>query len=133
MRAAHCFDASMVVLGGSRPKLYLRKIPTDVTKTWKHVPVVQIDDPLSVVPFDAEVVAVEIVDDAKELSEFHHPERAFYLFGPEDGSIPKEVLATCSKHVKIDTKYCLNLGATVNVVLYDRLAKEQKNGKGAYG
>lgn len=130
MRAAHCFRAAMVVLGGTRPKLFIRKIPADVTKTWKHIPIVEAVNPLSVIPFDAETVAVEITEDAKDLSEFRHPERAYYLFGPEDGNISKEILEQCKYKVKIDTSHCMNLAATVNVVLYDRLAKEKRNGNG---
>jgi len=128
MRAAHCFRVSMVVLAGNHPKLYIKKIPADTTKTWKHIPIIQVDDPLSVVPFGAESVAVEIIEGAKQLPEFRHPERAYYLFGPEDGSIPKEVLSQCTHTEQIDTRHCMNLAATVNVVLYDRLAKESRNG-----
>ena len=87
-------------------------------------------NPLSVIPFDAETVAVEITEDAKDLSEFRHPERAYYLFGPEDGNISKEIMEQCKYKVKIDTSHCMNLAATVNVVLYDRLAKEKRNGNG---
>ena len=128
MRAAHCFRVSMVVLAGNRPKMYIKKIPADTVKTWKHIPILQIDDPLSIIPFGAELVAVEIVEGAKQLPEFRHPERAYYLFGPEDGSIPKEILLQCMHTVQIDTRHCMNLAATVNGVLYARLAKGVRNG-----
>lgn len=130
MRAAHCFRASLVVLAGSRPSNYIKKIPADVTKTWTHLPVLQVDDPVMVTPFGAELVAVEIVEGAKQLHDFKHPKRGYYLFGPEDGSISKDLLEKCTHKVQIDTRHCMNLAATVNVVLYDRLAKEKRNGNG---
>ena len=36
--------------------------------------------------------------------------------------------AQCMHTVQIDTRHCMNLAAIVNVVLYDRLAKESRNG-----
>jgi tRNA(Leu) C34 or U34 (ribose-2'-O)-methylase TrmL len=133
MRAAHCFRAALVVLAGSRPSNYIKRIPADTTKTWTHLPILQVDDPVAVTPFGAELVAVEIVEGAKQLHDFHHPKRGYYLFGPEDGSIPKDLLEKCPHKVQIDTRHCMNLAATVNVVLYDRLAKEMRNGNGNDG
>lgn len=133
MRATHCFRVAMVVLAGTRPKHYIKKIPADVTKEWKHVPVLQVEDPLWTVPYGAETVAVEIVDGATQLHDFNHPKRAYYLFGPEDGSIPNEILERCNHVVQIDTNHCMNLAVTVNVVLYDRSAKEARNGNGIIG
>jgi len=70
-------------------------------------------------------VAVEIRDAAESLNEFIHPERAVYIFGPEDGSIPKGVLTICHRFVRIPSanRTPLNLAAAVNVVLYDRFVK----------
>lgn len=133
MRAAHCFRASLVILAGSRPSFYLNRIPADTTKTWTHIPILQVDDLISVVPFGADLVAVEIVEGAKQLHTFTHPKRGYYIFGPEDGSIPKDILEECTHKVQIDTRHCMNLAATVNVVLYDRLAKEMRNGNGING
>lgn len=71
-------------------------------------------------------VAVELVPGAEMLHDFEHPEDALYVFGPEDGSIPKGVLAICHRFVVIPTcnRTPLNLAAAMNVVLYDRHAKE---------
>jgi hypothetical protein len=51
------------------------------------------------------------------------PDRALYIFGPEDGSLDKDIRDWCEDVVYIPTTGCMNLAATVNVVLYDRLAK----------
>jgi tRNA(Leu) C34 or U34 (ribose-2'-O)-methylase TrmL len=55
-----------------------------------------------------------------------HPERAFYVFGPEDGTLGTRHLSKCVRKIMVPTKFCMNLAATVNVVLYDRLAKQVK-------
>ena len=120
-RAAHCYGSSLVVISGKRPRLI--RFTADTTKAWKHLPVVWTEDLLSCVPVGVDIVGVELKDGAKPLPEFNHPERGFYIFGPEDGSIPDELWQHCTRKVMIPTKYCMNLAATVNVVLYDRLAK----------
>ena len=52
-----------------------------------------------------------------------YPEKAYYIFGPEDGSIKQAVVNKADAVVYIPTKGSLNLAQTVNVVLYDRMAK----------
>jgi len=74
-------------------------------------------------PHDCTPVAVEITDNAMDLTTFVHPERAYYIFGPENGSVRPEILKKCPYTVKIPTTMSLNLGMTVNIVMYDRLAK----------
>ncbi len=80
-------------------------------------------------PFDrfdagaATPVAVEIRPDAESLVMFEHPEDALYVFGPEDGGLPKPVRLLCHRFVVIPTHHCLNLAAAVNVALYDRRLK----------
>lgn len=71
-------------------------------------------------------VAVEIVPGAESLELFEHPADPLYVFGPEDGSIPKAVLTVCHRFVRIPTcnRTPLNLAAALNVVLYDRHAKQ---------
>lgn len=70
-------------------------------------------------------IAVEITRSAESLPDFEHPENAVYVFGPEDGSIPKGTLTVCHRFLRIPTatRTPLNLAAAVNVVLYDRFAK----------
>jgi tRNA C32,U32 (ribose-2'-O)-methylase TrmJ len=68
-------------------------------------------------------VAVEVLPSSESLVDFVHPHNALYIFGPEDGSLTKGIKEVCHRFVSIPSKGCLNLGAAVNVVLYDRLAK----------
>lgn len=71
-------------------------------------------------------IAVERRAASESLADFVHPENALYVFGPEDGSIPKGVLTCCHRFVRIPTvqDIPLNLAAAVNVVLYDRHVKQ---------
>lgn len=121
MRAAYCYGAALIAIQGRR----FRRLSTDTQKAWRHIPVLEVKDLRDALPFDCQPVCVELVDDARCLTIFTHPERAFYIFGPEDGSVPEE-LSKCYTTVRVPTDFCMNLAATVNVVLYDRRAKEMR-------
>lgn len=70
-------------------------------------------------------VAVEFRRDFEVLPYFTHPENALYVFGPEDGTLPGDVLSRCHRHVRIPTEHCVNLGAAVYLILYDRHVKRE--------
>jgi tRNA(Leu) C34 or U34 (ribose-2'-O)-methylase TrmL len=126
LRAALGFEARMVILAGADPEIDVQKLKTDPGRAYRHVPVMRVGDIFEVLPEDCTPVAIELTDDAVDLPNFVHPERACYIFGPENGSIAPEVLDRCSMTVKIPTVMSLNLGMTVNIVLYDRLAKRDR-------
>ena len=127
LRAALGFGARMVILGSPDPKINVRKLSTDPGRTYRHVPVLEVDDIFEAMPNDCTPVAIEITDNALDLVNFVHPERACYIFGPENGSISTEILEKCQSVVKISTTTSLNLCMTVNIVMYDRLAKLTRN------
>jgi tRNA(Leu) C34 or U34 (ribose-2'-O)-methylase TrmL len=118
LRAAQAFDARLVAIEGVRYK----RAATDTTRAYKHIPLVHgtLHDLL---PYDCVPVAVDLVLNARSLHSYTHPERAFYVFGPEDSTLGVEVLQWCRDVVYIPTRGCLNLAACVNVVLYDRSKK----------
>ena len=123
MRAAFCFDARMVIIGGDTPGIRLPKLHTDPMRSFRHVPVIKSKDLLDAVPEGASIVGIELCEDAETLIDFKHPERACYVFGPENDSISSDILDRTTHKVMIPTMASLNLGMTVNIVLYDRLAK----------
>lgn len=118
MRAAHCYGVGLMLLEAPR----LVKFSTDTTKASRHIPTI-VGPICDHRPHDCPMVVIEIVEGAQSLPEFNHPERALYVFGPEDGSVPKRIVERAQHIVSIPTAYCMNLAATVNVVLYDRMAK----------
>jgi tRNA(Leu) C34 or U34 (ribose-2'-O)-methylase TrmL len=123
LRAAGCYGSSLVAVSGQR---YTRAA-TDTQASYRHMPLLHdVDDLHKVVPFDCVPVAVELITGAASLLTYKHPERAFYVFGPEDGTLGNNVLGWCRDIVYIPTRHCMNLGATVNVVLYDRWLKAVK-------
>lgn len=119
MRAVSCFDSSMVVISGYR----FKGAPTDTCKTHKHVPLIHSNDVFDQLPHDCVPVAIEFIEGSKSLCDYQHPERAFYIFGPEDSSLGSNILDKCRDVVMVPSKFCLNLAACVNVVLYDRMMK----------
>lgn len=119
LRAAFVFGAGLVVTTGQR----YRAASSDTVKAHRHLPLLQSDDLFASIPYDCVPVAIEVVDGAKPLPTYYHPERAFYIFGPEDGSLSKEIMLRCRDVVTIPSRGCLNLAAAVNVVLYDRESK----------
>jgi tRNA(Leu) C34 or U34 (ribose-2'-O)-methylase TrmL len=120
LRAACCFGAAMVAVSGRR----YGRAPTDTTKAYRHLPLIQCENLHDVIPFDCVPVAVELIPGAVSLKDYKHPQRAFYVFGPEDGTLGKLTLEWCRDVVYIPTQGCMNLAATVNVVLYDRATKQ---------
>lgn len=123
IRAAMCYEVASVMISGDRIDNRWIKAPSNTVAGHRHIPVLR-GDLRSLVPYGAVPVAVDLVDDAEPLPTFVHPQSAFYIFGPEDGTLGHVVLDWCPRRVMIPTRFCMNLAATVNVVLYDRLAKQ---------
>jgi tRNA(Leu) C34 or U34 (ribose-2'-O)-methylase TrmL len=69
------------------------------------------------------IVCVEFALNAIPLPEYTHPENALYIFGPEEGSIDQALIDKADDVVYVPTVGCMNLSASVNVLLYDRLSK----------
>ena len=122
MRAAGCYGVNTVFYTGTRYKR-ASAFRTDTKQVHLQLPLIGVDDLSQVIPFGCVPVAIEVHPDARPLTEYQHPERAFYIFGPEDGSLDKKVLSWCEEVIYIPTNGCMNLAATVNVVLYDRMSK----------
>ena len=122
MRAAGCFKADAVFYTGERYPRAAR-FNTDTKDASRGIPLTGVEDLLNCVPAGSKIVCVELVEGATPLPEFQHPDNAFYIFGPEDGTLSQAVVDRADAVVYIPTVGCLNLAATVNVVLYDRQAK----------
>lgn len=119
LRACGVYGAALMAVSGKR----FKKCATDTMKAWRHMPVIEVDDIFAAIPFNCVPVAVELVPGARPLTSYTHPERAFYILGPEDSSLGAAVVNRCRDVVYVPTNGCMNLAATVNVILYDRLAK----------
>jgi len=123
LRAAGCYQAQSIRYTGER---YARAkaFQTDTKNVHLNIKVSHVDEVINAITDEnLSKVAVELVEGATPLPNFVHPEDALYIFGPEDGSIEQEVVDQCDHVVYVPTVGCMNLAATVNVLLYDRLAK----------
>lgn len=122
LRAAGCYNATQVRYNGTR---YNRaaKFQTDTKHAHERIDLVEMHDLTAELADGVEIVCVELALGAVPLPHFIHPEKAIYVFGPEDGSLPQDVVDKAHHVVYVPTTGCMNLAATVNVVLYDRLAK----------
>lgn len=122
LRAAGVYGAAMVAMSGQRGV----RSPADTMKAYRHLPLLRVADIFDALPFDCVPVAVDLIDGARSLDSYVHPERAFYIFGAEDATLGTRVIKRCRDVVYVPTNGCMNLAATVNVVLYDRLAKQMR-------
>lgn len=126
MRAAGCFGVDSVFYTGAR---YDRaaKFATDTKNAVGKLPLKQVDALLDAISLPGKIVVIELVEGATSLVNYHHPQHAYYVFGPEDSSLSQSVVDAADDVVYIPTTGCLNLAASVNIVLYDRVAKLQAN------
>lgn len=130
MRAAGCYQVDQVLYSGSR---YDRaaKMSTDTKKATTSIPLINIDNfgvdnLIDAVDSDTKIVCVDLIQGATPLPAFSHPEKALYIFGPEDGTIEQKIVDRADFVVFVPTVGCMNLAASVNVLLYDRLAKSAR-------
>lgn len=119
MRAVGVYGAALLVYSGRR----FKPGSTDASKHHRHIPFLRYDDLRDAIPANCIPVAVDLIEGATPLPEYQHPERAFYVFGAEDATLGERILSWCRDVVYVPTNGCMNLAATVNVVLYDRLVK----------
>lgn len=130
MRAAGCYQVNQVLYSGTRYDRAV-KMATDTQKALSSIPLINIDT-LGVESFidaiddDTQIVCVDLIQGATPLPAFEHPKKALYIFGPEDGTIQQNQVDRAHHVVFVPTIGCMNLAASVNVLLYDRMAKSSR-------
>lgn len=128
LRAAANYRVDDVLYTGNRyPRALERsKRTVDMSrKIGREIPLSQHHCLIDAVKSDTKIVCIEFALNASPLPEYQHPDNALYIFGPEDGSIDQEIINRADAVVYIPTVGSMNLSATVNVLLYDRLVKEE--------
>lgn len=121
-RSAFCFGADFIFLVGRR----FKKQASDTVRSERHIPLYEytdVADFLSHRPYDCQLVGLEICDRSIPIRVLSHPERAIYILGQEDGSLPKAILDACQMVAQIPTTYCLNVAVAGSIILYDRFNK----------
>lgn len=127
LRAAHCFNAKNVYFTDKEGR-YNRaaRFHTDTQRSEEKVNLSEVASLVDALPNGHKLICIELVEGATPLPQFEHPQQAFYVFGPEDGSLSQGIIDRADETVFIPTTGCLNVAMSVNVVLYDRLAKSNK-------
>jgi tRNA(Leu) C34 or U34 (ribose-2'-O)-methylase TrmL len=125
IRASGCYNADEIRYTGSRYD-HAAKHQTDTKNAASTILLHKQESLLDNLDDDVAVVCVELVVGATPLPAFVHPDKAMYIFGPEDSTIRQAVIDRADAVVYIPTTGCMNMAATVNVLLYDRLAKNQQ-------
>ncbi|MBL0709513.1 MAG: RNA methyltransferase [Colwellia sp.] len=133
MRAAGCYSVDQVLYTGQRyahaVKYQGNKHNTDTKNARDKIPLLGVEsfenirEQLEDLPQATKIICVDLVEGATPLPHFKHPDQAFYIFGPEDGTISQTIIDSADEVVYVPTVGCMNLAASVNVLLYDRLAK----------
>lgn len=127
MRAAGNFRVDSVFYTGERYPRAVRlnpDIPNMSRQVSQDIPLFGVSNILdNDVAGNLKIICIEFAENALPLPGYQHPDDAFYIFGPEDGSISQDVIDRADAVVYVPTNGCMNLAATVNVVLYDRLSK----------
>ena len=128
LRAIGCYQANDVYFTGNRYE-YALKHNTDTHNVARSSLISKVGTMVEArdqnMPEGTKIVCVELVEGAIPLPDYQHPENALYVFGPEDGNLKQSIVNAADEVVYIPTVGCMNLAATVNVLLYDRLAKTQ--------
>jgi tRNA G18 (ribose-2'-O)-methylase SpoU len=125
-RSAQLFNAAFVFTIQMRYKWQ----PSDVLKTWRNIPFFHYDDLEDFkqhLPYDSELIGIELTDEAMDIITFKHPKRCVYLLGAEDTGLPVEILKQCNSIIKLPGKYSMNVSTAGSIVLYDRYVKEVKS------
>lgn len=126
MRAAGCFCVDSVFYTGARYDR-ARGFATDTKNAASTISLQHVDTLSQLVNTSCRIVCIEFVEGASSLISYEHHEHSVYLFGPEDGSLSQELIDIADDVLYVPTVGCMNLAASVNVVLYDRLAKSWDN------
>ncbi|MBU1392673.1 MAG: RNA methyltransferase [Gammaproteobacteria bacterium] len=130
MRASGCYGVDGVFYTGRRYELAARsgaaQYHVDTKDAGERIPLTGVTSLLASIPADTQLICVDLVVGATPLPDFVHPAKAFYVFGPEDGTIGQEIIDKADAVVYVPTVGCMNLAASVNVLLYDRLAKSHR-------
>jgi tRNA(Leu) C34 or U34 (ribose-2'-O)-methylase TrmL len=126
LRAAGNYRVNSVVYSGIRYPRAARLNPCTVDmsrKISKDIAITGVEHLIDNTPDGLDIVCIELAENAIALPAYRHPHNALYIFGPEDSSISQNIIDRADAVVYVPTAGCMNLAATVNVVLYDRLAK----------
>ncbi len=99
---------------------------SDVQHAWRKIPLFQyktFDDFYENLPYDCQLIGMEMDEKAEPISEFNHPKRCVYLLGCESNGLGPKVLDKCHKLVYLPGEHSLNVSVAGSIVMFDRINK----------
>ncbi|WP_107038295.1 RNA methyltransferase [Brumimicrobium mesophilum] len=121
-RSAYILGASYIFTIGKSYK----KQTSDVLKSWREIPLFHyedFEDFYKHIPYNSQLVGVELDERAEMLSEYSHTPRAVYLLGAEDNGLPLEILDKCHDLIQLPGTNSLNVAVAGSIVMHDRVSK----------
>ena len=121
-RSANVFGAGFIFTIGDRYK----KQCSDTMNTPKHIPLLHFKDFSDFyehLPYDCQLIGIELDKKSEGIKEFAHPERCVYLLGAEDNGLTREARDKCHKLVQLPGDFCLNVSVAGSIVMHDRTMK----------
>jgi tRNA G18 (ribose-2'-O)-methylase SpoU len=122
-RSADLLGASFIFTIGKRYK----KQASDTMLSFKHIPLYHyetFEDFYNSIPFDCQLIGIELDAKSRHIAQFKHPERAVYLLGAEDNGLSKEIIGRCHHLVQLPGRYSMNVAVAGSIVMYDRISKQ---------
>lgn len=120
IRTARVFGANFVFSVGSRNPREGSSIGSELTLPLFHFETLAAF--VASIPVNARLVCVELTPGAQDIRSYQHPPRAVYLLGPEDGTLPSDLMRAHDTLI-LPGAYPLNVAMAGTVVLYDRALK----------
>jgi tRNA G18 (ribose-2'-O)-methylase SpoU len=121
-RSANLFEAQFIFTIGKRYK----KQASDTMKSHRHIPLYHyesFEDFYKNIPYDCQLIGIELDEKSKPIKNFCHPERCVYLLGAEDNGLTKEVLQKCTHIIQLPGRNSMNVAVAGSIVMYDRNMK----------
>lgn len=121
-RSADLLGASFIFTIGKRYKHQA----SDTLKTPRHIPLYNyetFDDFYKQMPYDCQLIGVELDENSSYIADFKHPERCIYLLGSEDNGLTNEAIERCLHLIQLPGRSSMNVAVAGSIVMYDRVCK----------
>lgn len=123
-RVVSCYGGGEIIVTGNRIQMEARNPRPLRDRRYDDAPITFTRNYDMPFPEGYMPIAIEVNGSENLVFSDHHLiEKPFYILGPEDGSIPPQILRKCHRVIAIPTVHCLNLGIAVSTILFDRHAK----------
>lgn len=118
-RSAYQLGAAGIFVIGSR----FQRQAADTVKAYRHIPLREFRDFnhfLGARPYDCVLIGIEM--GGRNLTGYHHAERAIYLLGAEDSGLPDKIKVHCQSIVSLEAVNAesYNVAVAGSIVMYHR-------------